>query len=294
MQRFLVGSRNTAHWAIIPVLGCPINKDARSVSSAKHIHRPAPLESTLVAENKRIHPDREIVEQFVEHLRVDGQPDLKIDSWPEDDNPGQSVVEAIAGNLAIEHTSIDTLPDQRRIGEQFMDALGILDHLPATARLSINVPYELVTIGSDWEAYRLTLADWIINVAPMLPDGRYDIELPNTPLTCIAIKESDRSARVVISRPIQDDHTLPHRVGQQIMRKMKKLLRYKADGYATVLILETQDQSLMNQHKMLRAVRDGLGGSMPEGLDQLWFTEARGAYFFDFAKPIREGRDVLD
>jgi hypothetical protein len=33
-----------------------------------------------------------------------------------------------------------------------MDALGVLDHLPATARLSINVPYELVTIGSDWEA----------------------------------------------------------------------------------------------------------------------------------------------
>ena len=116
----------------------------------------------------------------------------------------------------------------------------------------------------------------IINVAPALPDGRYDIELPNTPLTCIAIKESDRPARVVISRPIQDDETLPQRVGHQITRKLKKLCRYKADGYSTVLILETQDQSLMNQHKMLEAVREGLGGSMPEGLDQLWFTEARG------------------
>jgi hypothetical protein len=87
---------------------------------------------------------------------------------------------------------------------------------------------------------------------------------------------------------------LPKRVRQQVTRKMKKLRRYKADGYATVLILETVDQSLMNQHKMLEAVREGLGGSMPEGLDQLWFTEARGAYFFDFAKPIREGHDVLD
>ncbi len=113
-------------------------------------------------------------------------------------------------------------------------------------------------------------------------------------MTCIGIKESDRPARVVMSRPIQNDETLPQRVGQQIMRKMKKLRRYKADGYATVLILETQDQSLMNQHKMLEAVRQGLGGSMPEGLDQLWFTEARGAYFFDFAKPIREGHDVLE
>ena len=131
-------------------------------------------------------------------------------------------------------------------------------------------------------------------MAPTLSDGRYDIELPNTPLTCIGSKESDCPPRVVISRPSQDDETLAERVGQQITRKMKKLRRCKVDGYVTVLILETQDQSLMNQHKMLEAVRDGLGGSMPEGLDQLWFTEARGAYFFDFAKPIREGRDLLD
>jgi hypothetical protein len=33
---------------------------------------------------------------------------------------------------------------------------------------------------------------------------------------------------------------------------MKKLVRYKADGYTTVLILEPHDQSLMNQHKMLK------------------------------------------
>jgi hypothetical protein len=203
-----------------------------------------PLESARMVEQKRVPPDREIIKRFVEHLRNLGQPDLKIDSWPEDDHPGQSVVEAIAGNLAIEHTSVDTLPDQRRIGEQFMDALGILDHLPAASRLSINVPYELVTVGTDWEAYRLALAHWILSVAPTLPDGRYDIELPNTPLTCIGIKESDRPARVVISRPIQDDETLSQRVAQQITRKMKKLRRYKADGYATVLILETHGGGL--------------------------------------------------
>ena len=44
---------------------------------------------------------------------------------------------------------------------------------------------------------------------------------------------------------------------------------------------------------MLEAVRKGVG-AMPDGLDQLWFTEARGAFFFDFAKPIRTGSDELD
>lgn len=75
-------------------------------------------------------------------------------------------------------------------------------------------------------------------------------------------------------------------------RKVKKLRRYKAEGYTTVLLLESQDQSLMNQHKMLEAVREGIG-AMPDGLDQLWFTEAHGAYFFDFTKPIETGSNEL-
>jgi hypothetical protein len=37
-------------------------------------------------------------------------------------------------------------------------------------------------------------------------------------VTCIGIKESDCPPRVVISRPIQADETLPERVGQQITR----------------------------------------------------------------------------
>lgn len=62
---------------------------------------------------RRVPHDRDIVERFIEQLGSAGFSDLKIDSWPEDNNPGQSVVEAIAGNLAIEHTSVDTLPDQQ-------------------------------------------------------------------------------------------------------------------------------------------------------------------------------------
>ena len=54
----------------------------------------------------------------------------------------------------------------------------------------------------------------------------------------------------------------------------------------------TIDQPLMNQHKMLEAVREGIG-AMPDGLDQLWFTEAHGAYFFDFTKPIETGSNEL-
>jgi hypothetical protein len=44
--------------------------------------------------------------------------DLKIDGWLDDESPGQSEIEATAGALAIEHTSIDMLPQQGRIEDQ--------------------------------------------------------------------------------------------------------------------------------------------------------------------------------
>ncbi len=74
---------------------------------------------------------------------------------------------------------------------------------------------------------------------------------------------------------------------------MKKLGRYKADGNTTVLIVETQDIALMNQHKMLEAVREAVGGKMPEGLDQIWYAEAGGYVFFDFTQAITTGSDEL-
>lgn len=133
----------------------------------------------------------------------------------------------------------------------------------------------------------------ILVTAPTLPDGSYRIGIPTTELECTALKDGARPAGVFLSRPAPDDDTLPARISAQIVRKMKKLRRYKDDGHTTVLILETEDVALMNQYKMLEAVRTAVGGQMPEGLDQVWFTEARGHVFFDFTGPITTGSDVL-
>jgi hypothetical protein len=243
---------------------------------------------------ERVPADREIVTRFVEHLRDEGRAGLKVDCWPEDENPGQSEIEAIAGDLAIEHTSIDTLPYQRRIGDHFEEALAILERLPASARLAINVPYELVKVGTDWNAFRLALAHWIVNIAPGLSDGVHEIELPGTRLRCTAHKKSDWQRRVVLSRPAPDDHTLPARLGAQIRRKAKKLARYKAKAYTTVLLLETKDSALMNQHKMLDAARAGIGGAMTAGVDQIWYVEAEGYVAIDLTSALVNGHEELE
>jgi hypothetical protein len=247
-----------------------------------------------MAKRKREPADRAIVLRFVAHLVENGYPDIKVDHWLEDEQPGQSVVEAIAGPFAIEHTSIDTVPEQRRIGQQFQKALGVLELLPVNARLQIVVPYELVQIGGDWKTHFMTLASWAVLTSPTLPDGNYQIPIPATGLECSAVKDSGRPAKIVLYRPAPDDDTLAPRLREQIQRKMEKLIRYKADRHTTVLIIETQDSALMNQHKMLEAARTAVGGQMPDGLDCLWYAEAGGHIFFDFTGPIASGNDVIE
>ena len=182
----------------------------------------------------------QVVARFVEHLRNERVSELKIERWPEDENPGQSEIEAIAGDLAIEHTSIDTLPQPREIGNHFEEALAILERLPVSARLSINVPYGLVKVGTDWNSFRLAIAHWILNLAPELPDGVHQIELSGTTLRCTAIKESDRRTWRPLESPCPRRRHAAFRVGGQIRRKARKLARYRAQGYPTVLLLETR------------------------------------------------------
>jgi hypothetical protein len=57
---------------------------------------------------ERIPADRAVVLRFVAHLIEHGHPDLKVDHWLEDEHPGQSVVEAIAGPFAPSSTPAST------------------------------------------------------------------------------------------------------------------------------------------------------------------------------------------
>lgn len=99
--------------------------------------------------------DRDVVDAFISHLRDHGNPGLQVDRRPDEENRGSSDIDAIAGPFAIEHTSIDTLPNQRRDSDWFMRAAGKLEReLPSTSpfRLNVTLEYNAVGIGQDWVA----------------------------------------------------------------------------------------------------------------------------------------------
>jgi hypothetical protein len=71
--------------------------------------------------------DREVVEEFVANLRRLGHRDLEISSRPDEGNRKSQDVDAIAGPFAIEHTSVDTVPNQRRDSDYFLQVFGVLE-----------------------------------------------------------------------------------------------------------------------------------------------------------------------
>ena len=68
---------------------------------------------------------------------------------------------------------------------------------------------------------------------------------------------------------------------------------YESQVYTTVLLLETRDIALMNQHKMLEAAREGMGGSVLPGIDQIWYVEAEGHVAIELTPALVGGHDVL-
>jgi hypothetical protein len=74
--------------------------------------------------------------------------------------------------IAIEHTSVDSFPDQRLHDSRFMKAIGCLeDELTGivNCRLRVIIPFGTVPTGVSWEGIRGRFQKWILDEVPQLP-----------------------------------------------------------------------------------------------------------------------------
>jgi hypothetical protein len=242
--------------------------------------------------------DHEVVEAFVAHLAANGYPGLKIDKRPEDDTnvPQDMRIDAIAGQFAIEHTSIDSLPNQRGKSDWFMQAAGGLEkELPKPPyRLNITLQYDAITIGQDWAAIREALKTWVIEDCPQLPDGRHTLEnLAGIPFRIRVTKQSGRPPRIIFGRIAPEDKSLPGRIRQQLDLKIKKLAPYQECGLITVLLIESDDIALMNEVKMLDAIRSAYPDGLPPSVGEIWHVDTSipsEIEFRDFTELVKEER----
>lgn len=240
--------------------------------------------------------DHEVVEAFVAHLAANGYPSLCVDKWPERENRISPDIEAIAGQFAIEHTSIDTLPNQRGRSDWFMRATGGLEkELPKPPyRLNISLEYDAITIGQNWEDIRNALKTWITKDSVQLEDGRHNLDnVPGIPFRLQVTKQTGRPPRIIFGRIAPEDESLPDRIRHQLDSKIKKLAPYQRRGLITVLLIESDDIALMNDVKMLGAIRSAYPRGLPPGLNMIWYVDtsiSSEMEFRDFTEPVKEER----
>ena len=242
--------------------------------------------------------DRQVVDAFVAYLRANGYAGLHVDRRPDDENRESSDIDAIAGRFAIEHTSVDTLPNQRRDDDWFRRAAGGLEQeLPKPPfSLIVTLKYDAVAKGQDWSAIRAALKRWIINDAPALPYGAYVVDYARgVPFRLSIAKSSDLSPGVSFARYQPEDDTLSDRVRDLFDRKVVKLANYRP-GKTTILLVESGDKALMDECKMLEAIREAYPAGFPAGVDQVWYTNtsiAGNITFREFTLALREDQEDL-
>lgn len=228
-----------------------------------------------VPKNKQKLTDKKVIALFVKYLADQGNPGIEVDAWPDKERPSE--IDAIAGPFAIEHTSVDTISNQRRDGAWFERVVKPLEdefRCKLPFRLVLTFPYEGIQTGQDWARITTELRNWILDEAPKLPIGSHTIKnVPKIPFEFYAEKRSSSRTGLFFGRFAPNDGTLPDRLREQLDRKVKKLSPYKGKNKTTILLVESDDIALMNDGIMWDGLRSAYPDGLPQGLDQIWFAD---------------------
>ncbi len=227
--------------------------------------------------------NRELIDAFTTHLgRQKGYPNLEVDRWPDEENRQSPEIDALAGPFAIEHTSIDALPDQRRADDWYSRIVAGLDREIASfvdcesTGFTIALEFNAIRAGMDWNRVRADLKRWISKHASCLSHGSHSIILPTpTPADSpiVMMVRKDRSGCKGFSRIEPRDNSLAKRVRELLDRKATKLMRYQTAHTSTILLVENGDIALMDDWKMLTAIREAYPDGLPQGVDEIWFAD---------------------
>ena len=221
----------------------------------------------------------EVIDLFIKHLPQHGFPGIKLDYRPDEQNRNSKDIDAIAGPLAIEHTSIDTVPNQRRYSDWFLQVIKPLENgyqskLPY--RIGIILPYEGIQKGQDWSSITGAFREWIDTQSSKIPFSnrlQHYKDIPGIPFEFHVSKRESEFPGVIFSRIAPEDHTLPNRLKEQLDQKIEKLIPYKSKDKTTVLLVESDDIGLMNEDYMMDGLKAAYPNGLPSGLDMIWFAD---------------------
>lgn len=228
-------------------------------------------------------PEDNVIEAFVMYLAGKLYPGLQIIEWPDKNNTRTSDIDAIAEivgkRIAIEHTSADSLPNQRLHNDRFMEAIGYLEEElkgQINCRLRVTIPFGSVPTGMPWNGVRDRLRSWILHDVPQLPynDIVHGIRIEGVPFPLTVQKSTSVTHGLFLARSVIEDTDFPQRIQSQIDRKALKLAKYRHSCDLLILLIENDDIANMNRGIMINAVKAAYCQYLPSGLDRIWYADS--------------------
>ncbi|MYB20099.1 MAG: hypothetical protein F4Y16_14115 [Holophagales bacterium] len=227
-----------------------------------------------------------------------GNPELVVDRWPDKENRTEPEIDAVAGDFAIEHASVDTVNHQRERDASYLRVVGDLEPLieeHVGGGFTVALEFDAIGKGRDWSRARASLKKWIEEEAPLLQDGSHRVSLPTSCSAEVPIVMHIRKGLAPRStgflRFEPKDVSLSTRIRALVDRKAKKLGKYQGPSCTTVLLIENDDIALMNEGKMLEGIQEAYPEGCPPGVDEIWFADTSipdNPQFYDFTTRIVE------
>ena len=174
--------------------------------------------------------EHDVINAFVSHL-CDSKdyPNLRVDRWPDRENRTEPEIDAIAGIFAIEHTSIDSVANQRQLDDWYLRVVKGLDQIIrdcVDGGLTIILDFYAIGKGMDWSGIRADLRNWIVDYAPSLGNGNHEIILPTSISTefpiVMRVWKNPALSNVGFARFDPEDDTLPVRIRKLLDQEGKE------------------------------------------------------------------------
>jgi len=236
--------------------------------------------------------EQKIINELVAVLRENGYPNLQVDAWPDEDKRGNGNIEAIAGPFAIEHTTIDGLPDQRGHDDRFRRIIsGVAEdrQLAGDCQTTVVLGYDdILRISSrSVPSINAQLLVWLREVLSRLSEGEH--RFPPTadiPISILIRKRCGWGPGISFRRDLPSASAVSEKLRGQLERKARKLRRYKSESCCTLLLVELDCSPFMGADDFIRFFCSIYENRSIEGIDELWFAETRLGEFWKLGEVL--------
>ncbi len=233
--------------------------------------------------NKR---EDKVIEQFCERLSEIELQTVQVVERPDRDYPGlggcDAVIERGNRRFALEHTSISSFLNQRKDDARFNKVVVPLEQAIPQAFpdswVEIAVPVGAVPTGTNWSKMTENLRDGCISAIAQMQFGetgrKFEFEDFPFPVwisryqTCRSACHVMRFVSSKLKAQLEND------MSRAVCKKRKQLAPYKKKGMSTLLILDSDDISLVNHYSLAEAFSKAAEGNKSDGLDEVFLAES--------------------